>query len=86
MSLVENRVLCHDLEATVAGKKIAAAVVNQNPHSFVWFALEPGHAYCGPEESNRYALAYEDLLVGQILTDPRVRPGAYGVYSFFQAG
>ena len=45
MNLAYARVLDGQLRESVVGKTIRAVVANQNPHSFVWFALEPQRAF-----------------------------------------
>lgn len=56
MSLAENQVISNQLQKTVVGKKIIKAVVNQNLHTFVWFALEPRYAFCDHKTSNQKSL------------------------------
>lgn len=65
MSLVENMVYSNQLNETVKDKKIIKAFVNQNPHTFVWFALNPSDAYCEHIKSNEIATKYEPLLLNQ---------------------
>ncbi len=80
MSLADNYVLANQLDEKVVGKKIAQAVVNQNPHAFVWFAMKPEHAFqCHPE-------GYEDYLTGKTIEKSAVNLGRYGVYNFLYVG
>lgn len=41
INLAEKHIVCLQLQDIVVGKTITKAVVNQNPHAFVWFALNP---------------------------------------------
>lgn len=41
MSFAESIINANQLNEAVKGKKIVNVIVNQNPHKFVWFALEP---------------------------------------------
>lgn len=86
MSLAENYVISNQFQKTVVGKNIVKAVVNQNPHSFVWFALEPRHAFCAHQTSNQNAEKYEELLVGKTVDKSEVHFGAYGTFNFLYIG
>lgn len=86
MSLIENQVVANQLAEHTAGKRIEKAIMNQNPHTFVWFALEPNHAYCDHAASNQFATLYEELLVGQTIRTAAAHFGAYGTYTFLYIG
>jgi formamidopyrimidine-DNA glycosylase len=80
MSIAENSVISDQLKQSVVGKKILKAVVNQNPHTFVWFAMEPGQAFtCRPE-------GYEEFLTGKTVDKSDINFGGYGVYNFLYIG
>jgi hypothetical protein len=82
MSLAESMVYAHQLNETVKGKKIINAVVNQNPHTFVWFALHPSDAYCEHTKSNEIARKYEPYLLNQTIKYADAKNGGYGTYTF----
>lgn len=65
MNLAEKHIVCRQLHETVVGKTIIKAVVNQNPHSFVWFALNPSQMFCTGDANNRVASGYEILMTGK---------------------
>lgn len=86
MSLAENQIISNQLEKVLVGKTITDVIVNQNPHKFVWFALEPSNAYCDSETSNEIARQYKDLLIGKTIDKSTVNFGAYGFYNFLYIG
>lgn len=75
MNLAEKHVICRQLQSTVVGKIITKAVVNQNPHGFVWFALNPSQMFCTGEANNRIALEYEPLMIGKTIDQTAVIGG-----------
>ncbi|MDF2686271.1 MAG: glycosylase/AP lyase, DNA-binding [Clostridia bacterium] len=80
MSFAENHVISNQLKETVVGKKIVKATVNQNPHTFVWFAMSPSQAFtCHPE-------GYEEFLTGKTIDKSDANFGGYGVYNFLYIG
>lgn len=80
LSLAENTVISNQLKETVVGKRIACAIVNQNPHTFVWFATDPSQGWnCHPE-------GYEQYLTGKIIETSDVNFGAYGTFNFLYLG
>ncbi len=80
MNLAEKYIVCHQLQDIVVGKTITKAVVNQNPHSFVWFALEPNQMFCTGEANNAIAMEYGPLLTGMQIKNTEVING--GLYLF----
>jgi formamidopyrimidine-DNA glycosylase len=72
MSLAESQVISNQLQSTAVGKTIVKTIVNQNPHSFVWFATEPRYAYAAKEVSNKQAEQYDALLVGKKILNSNV--------------
>lgn len=75
MNLAEKHVVCRQLQDVVVGKTITKAIVNQNPHTFVWFALEASQMYCTGEANNHVALGYEPLLTGMKIENAAVIGG-----------
>ncbi len=53
IELPEAVVLAHQINATVAGKRIVRAVANASPHKFAWYTGDP--------------TAYNDLLAGKTI-------------------
>ena len=86
MSLAENQVISNQLQNTVVGKTIIKAVVNQNPHTFVWFATEPKYAFAPGEISRQQAELYEPILTGKTIGRSDVHFGSYGTYNFLYVG
>lgn len=64
MNLAEKHIVCRQLQDVAVGKTIIKAIVNQNPHTFVWFALDACQMYCTGEANNNVALSYKPLLDG----------------------
>lgn len=75
MNLAEVHIFCRQLREVAVGKTIKKAVVNQNPHSFVWFALEADQMYSCKEVNNTIAPGYEPLLTGRKIRDAAVIGG-----------
>lgn len=86
MSLAESKVCSNQLNETVVGKKIVNVIVNQNPHTFVWFALNPCDAYCEHTKSNENAIKYEPYLLNQTITYANAKNGGYGTYTYMYIG
>jgi len=86
MSLAEHQVISDQLQKVVVGKKIVQVIANQNPHSFVWFATEPQHAFAPKEVSHPQAEQYAELLTGQMIRGSEVHFGAYGTFNFLYVG
>ena len=82
MSYAENRIYAKQIGEAAGGKTITRVIANQNPHSFVWFALDPGRAYSGADDAQFYA----DYLVGKTIRDTDARNGGYGNYVFLYIG
>ncbi len=83
MSLAECSVISNQLQQTVVGKKIANVIANQNPHTFVWFAMEPKYAFCGDKELNDInAKQYGEYLIGQEIEKSVV----YGGWNYLYIG
>ncbi|WP_310604429.1 hypothetical protein [Anaerosporobacter sp.] len=75
MNLAEKQIISNQLQNAVVGKTITRAIVNQNPHTFVWFALKPSQMFCAHDANNTVALGYESLLNGQIIEKAEVIGG-----------
>ncbi len=82
MNLAYARVLDGQLRESVVGKTIRAVVANQNPHSFVWFALEPQRAFRDDSAAPETA-AY---LTGKTIARSDVQTGGYGLFNFLYVG
>jgi formamidopyrimidine-DNA glycosylase len=80
MSLAENHVISNQLKEVVVGKRIVKVITNQNPHTFVWFAMEPSQAFSSLENSNQYAQGYEGYLLNQIVEKSDVKGGYNYLY------
>lgn len=86
MSLAENYVISNQLKDTVVGKTIVKTIVNQNPHTFVWFATEPRFAFAPSDVSQAQAAQYDALLTGKVIQCSDVRYGGCGTQNFLYAG
>lgn len=75
MNLAEKYVVCRQLQDVAVGKTITKAIVNQNPHTFVWFALNASQMFCTGEANNTVALGYESLLTGMKIKNAAVMNG-----------
>ncbi len=80
MNLAEKQIISDQLQNTVVEKTIVKAIVNQNPHTFVWFALEPSQMFCIHEANNSVASGYEPLLTGQIIKKAKVVGGRLYIF------
>lgn len=72
MNLSERMIACAQLRETVAGHTVTKAVVNQNPHAFVGFAMEPSQCWRPKEENIEIAKEYGPYLTGRIIEDAQV--------------
>lgn len=86
MSIAECTIYANQLNETVKGNKIIDVIVNQNPHTFVWFALNPVDAYCGAAKSNEIALKYRVYLCDNTILYAETMNGAYGTYTLLHIG
>ena len=86
MSLAECVICANQLNETVKGKTIKKVVANQNPHTFVWFALEPAYAFCSHDKSNEFANEYDKYLTGETIKGAEVVLGGYSAYTFMYIG
>ncbi len=83
MSLAECSVISNQLQETVVGKKITNVIPNQNPHTFVWFAIEPKDAFSGDKELNDInAKQYGEYLIGKKVEKSVV----YGGWNYLYIG
>ena len=80
MNLAEKYVVCRQLQDAAVGKTITKAIVNQNPHTFVWFALDASQMYCTGEANNNVALEYEPLLIGMKIKNAAVIGGRLYIF------
>lgn len=80
MNLVVKQIISDQLQNTVVEKTIVKAIVNQNPHTFVWFALEPSQMFYTHEANNSVASGYEPLLTGQIIKKAKVVGGRLYIF------
>ncbi len=80
MSLAENQVISNQLQKTVVGKTIVKTIINQNPHSFVWFATESKYAFATKEISCKQAEQYDKLLTGKEIIKSNVLSGSNYLY------
>ena len=86
MSLAECVINANQLNESVKGKTITKVVANQNPHTFVWFALEPAYAFCSHDKSNEFATHYETYLEGETIKNAAAALGGYSAYTFIYVG
>ena len=86
MSLAECVITASQLNETVKNKMITKVVANQNPHTFVWFALEPAYAFCSHDKSNEFAAEYDKYLVGEKIKGAEAVLGGYSAYTFMYVG
>lgn len=80
MSFAESIINANQLNEAVKGKKIVNVIANQNPHKFVWFALEPSFAFCPFEQSNEFAKEYGAYMVGNAIKGVEVISGGTYMY------
>jgi len=86
MSLAECVITANQLNESVKGKTIIKVIANQNPHTFVWFALEPAYAFCDAYHSNEFAMQYDKYLTGQTIKKAAAVLGGYSAYTFMYIG
>jgi len=86
MSLAECVITANQLNETVKGKTIAKIIANQNPHTFVWFALEPEYAFCDSYNSSKFAEQYGRYLTGETIKGAAAVLGGYSAYTFMYVG
>jgi len=86
MSMAECAICANQLNETVKDKIITKVIANQNPHTFVWFALEPAYAFCSHDKSNEFAKEYDKYLVGEKIKGAAVNLGGYSAYTFMYVG
>lgn len=82
MNIATAVITAKQIQASLNGKKIVDVVANQNPHTFVWFALDPSQAY----QNDAVADQYPKYLIGKKIHDCRVNLGGYGLYDFIYLG
>lgn len=80
MNLAEKHVVCRQLQDVAVGKTITKAIVNQNPHTFVWFALDASQMYCTGEANDNVALSYGPLLNGMKIENAAVIGGRLYIF------
>jgi formamidopyrimidine-DNA glycosylase len=86
MSIAECVITANQLNETVKGKIITKVTANQNPHTFVWFALEPAYAFCDSYNSSKFAEQYDKYLTGQPIKGTNAGLGGYSAYTFMYVG
>ena len=82
MNIVTAYIVNKQQEESIVGKKIRNVVANQNPHTFVWFAMEPKQAY----KDAKAACDVAKYLTNKTIESVNVNTGGYGLYNFINFG
>jgi len=75
-------VVSKQLEKAIVGKIVKNVVANQNPHTFVWFAMEPKNAF----KDAKVASDVAKYLAGKTVESVSANTGGYGLYNFINFG
>jgi formamidopyrimidine-DNA glycosylase len=87
MNITSAYVIKNQLDDAVCGKRIVNVIANQNPHTFVWFAMEPSQAFT-PDKAY-IAEAANDVaayLTSKQIEKIDVNIGGYGLFDFIYLG
>jgi formamidopyrimidine-DNA glycosylase len=87
MNITSAHVIKNQLDDAVCGKRIVNVIANQNPHTFVWFAMKPSQAFT-PDKAY-IAEAANDIavyLTGKQIEKIGVNTGGYGLFDFIYLG
>jgi formamidopyrimidine-DNA glycosylase len=82
MNIATAYVVNKQLEKSIIGKTISNVMANQNPHTFVWFAMEPKQAYKDAKAASDVA----KYLTNKTIESVNVNTGGYGLYNFLNCG
>jgi len=82
MNIATAYIVNKQLEESIVGKTICKVTVNQNPHTFVWFATEPARAFT----DDRAAGDVAEYLTNKKVERINVNTGGYGLYIFLHIG
>lgn len=82
MNIATGSVVNKQLEELIVGKTICKVVANQNPHSFVWFAMDTARAFTDDKEADDIA----QYLTNKRIEHVDVNTGGYGLYNFLYTG
>jgi len=82
MNIATGYVVCRQLDEMVIGKTIRKITANQNPHAFVWFAIDPSRVFT----DDSAAVDFSGLLVGKTVDRVNVNTGGYGFFNFLHIG
>lgn len=75
MNIVTGYVVNKQLENLVVGKTICKVTANQDPHTFVWFAMEPTQAFTDDQDADDVA----QYLTNKTIERVNVNTGGYGL-------
>jgi len=82
MNIATAYVVNKQLEESIVGKTISKVIANQNPHTFVWFAMEPVKAFTDDKAAGDAAKYLKNKIIERV----NVNTGGYGLYNFIYAG
>ena len=82
MNIALAYVINKQLDEMIVGKTIRKVIANQNPHTFVWFAMEPARAF----KDDRAATDVAQYLINKTIDKVDVNTGRYGLYNFIYVG
>ena len=82
MNIAAAHVINRQLEESIVGKTISRVTANQNPHTFVWFAMEPSRAFTDAQAAGDV----EKYLTNKTIERVDVNTGGYGLYNFLYLG
>lgn len=82
MNIATGYVVSKQLDEVIVGKTVCKVIVNKNPHTFVWFAMEPARAFADDRAANEVA----QYLINKTIERVNVNIGRYGIYNFLHIG
>ena len=82
MNIATGYVVNKQLEELIVGKTIRKVVANLNPHTFVWFAMEPAQAFTNDQAAGDVA----QYMIDKTIEHVDVNTGGYGLFNFLYIG
>jgi formamidopyrimidine-DNA glycosylase len=82
MNIATGYVVNKQLGESIVGKTISKVIAYQNPHTFVWFAMEPARAFTDDQAAGDVA----KYLTNKIIERVNINTGGYGLYNFLYIG
>lgn len=82
MNITSASITSKQLKDLMVGKQITEVIANQNPHSFVWFAMDPSSAFQNDKAANDVAKYLQNRTIDNV----DFHGGAYGFYNYIYLG